>query len=668
ASASHGFSVANLDRAANACTDFYQYANGGWLKTHPIPPGFSRWGNFSVVEQSNEEKMRTIVEDAARANAPAASDQQKVGDFYASCMNEKSIENGGLTPIRPDLSRITSMRSVSALPQLLALLHSDRVTAVFAFGSTQDFRNTEQVVGGIQQAGLGLPDRDYYLKDDPKSKEIRVRYVQHVADMLHLLGDETANARREAQNVMNFETALARASMTNVELRDPVATYHKLTREELQQLTPSFSWPEYFAAIGAPGLQTVVAGQPSFLTAFEQLVKTTPVETWQDYLRWQLVNSYATTLPKAFEQADFDFYQRYLQGTKEMRPRWQRCVAATDAQLGEALGRLWTQRYFPESAKAQALDMVHNIESALRESLGTLGWMSPATREHGLEKLQAFALKIGYPEKWRDYSAVNIAAQPYAANALATNAFEFHRDLSKIGRPLDRTEWLMSPPTVNAYNNPPMNEIVFPAGILQPPFFDPNADRAYNYGGMGAVIGHEIIHGFDDQGRQFDSKGNLTDWWTPEDAQRFTERAKCVSSQFSSYTINGEHMTGDLVLGESIADLGGLQLAYAAYEKSQQGKPREVIDGFTPEQRFFLGWAQVWAENATPEAERLQITTNPHPLSRFRVNGPLSNMPEFAAAFGCKQQDPMVRADNQRCNVWGATQTASTPSAGPGSH
>jgi putative endopeptidase len=648
-----GFDLANVDRTAKACTDFYQYANGGWLKTHPIPAGYSRWGNFSVLETSNLEKMHTILEEAAKAKPPAGSDQQKVGDYYASCMDEKAIEKAGLTPIRPDLSRIAQLKTTADLPQLIARLHSYRIPAVFSFSSTQDFKNTEQVVASVTQAGLGLPDRDYYTKDDPKSKEIRVRYMQHIAEMLKLLGDDQVNAQKEARNVMDLETSLARASMTNVELRDPVATYHKMTRDELQATTPSFSWPEYLAAIGLQNVQSFVVGQPHFLTDFEQLVKTTPIETWQDYFRWNLVNYEASKLPKPFEEADFDFYQRYLEGTKEMLPRWKRCTAATDAAIGEALGKLWTQRYFPEAAKAQALDMVHNLERALREDITTLSWMSPETRQQALAKLEAFGLKIGYPDKWRDYSALTVAHQPYAANAIAANQFEFRRDANKIDKKVDRTEWLMTPPTVNAYNYPPMNEIVFPAGILQPPFYDPKADDGYNYGGMGAVIGHEIIHGFDDQGRQFDLHGNLSDWWTAEDKQRFLERAKCVSDQFSSYTINGEHMTGDLVLGESIADLGGLQMAYAAYEKSLEGKPRTTVDGFTPEQRFFLGWAQVWAENATPEAERLQITTNPHPLSRFRVNGPLSNMPEFAAAFGCKNPDAMVRGDDKRCNVWG---------------
>jgi putative endopeptidase len=648
-----GFDVANLDRTANACDDFYRFANGGWMKSHPIPPAYPTWGNFSVLLVSNQEKMHTILEEAAKSNAPAGSDEQKVGAYYASCMNEKAIERTGITPLTPDFSRIAALRSVSNLPNTLAHLHSYRIAAVFAFSSTQDYKQTEQTVASISQAGLGLPDRDYYTKDDAKSKEIRIRYVQHVARMLQLFGDDQANAQSEARNIMDFESKLANASMTNVERRDPVATYHKLTLDELQALSPSFSWPEYFGAIGLPNVKTVIVAQPQFITEFEQLLKSAPIDTWKSYLRWNLLNAQATTLPLDFEKADFEFYQQYLSGTKEMLPRWKRCTAATDGALGEAVGQVWTKRYFPESAKAQALDMVHNIMRALREDITTLSWMSPETRQQALTKLDAFGLKIGYPDRWRDYSAVTLSNQPYIANSIAANQFEFHRDLNKVDKPTDRNEWLMSPPTVNAYNNPPMNEIVFPAGILQPPFFDPNADAAYNYGGMGAVIGHEIIHGFDDQGRQFDLHGNLADWWTAEDKARFLERAKCVSDQFSSYDINGQHMTGDLVLGESIADLGGLQIAYAAYQKSQEGKPRQTIDGFTPEQRFFLGWAQVWAENQTPEFARLQITTDPHPLSRFRVNGPMSNMPEFATAFGCKTNDAMIRANDKRCNVWG---------------
>jgi putative endopeptidase len=648
-----GFDVANLDRTASACDDFYRFADGGWMKSHPIPPAYPSWGNFSVLYVSNQEKMHTILEQAAKSNAPAGSDEQKVGAYYASCMNEKAVERTGVTPLTSDFSQISALRSVSNLPNTLAHLHSYRISAVFAFSSTQDYRQTEQTVASISQAGLGLPDRDYYTKEDAKSKEIRIRYVQHIARMLQLYGDDQSNAQSEARNIMDFESKLANSSMTNVELRDPLATYHKLTLDELQALSPSFSWPEYFAAIGLPNVKSIIVAQPQFISEFEQLLKIAPIDTWKSYLRWNLLNFEASKLPPDFEKADFEFYQQYLSGTKEMLPRWKRCTAATDAALGEAVGQVWTKRYFPETAKAQALDMVHNIMRALRDDITTLSWMSPETRQQALTKLDAFGLKIGYPDRWRDYSAVTLSNQPYITNSIATSQFEFHRDLNKVDKPTDRNEWLMSPPTVNAYNNPPMNEIVFPAGILQPPFFDPNADAAYNYGGMGAVIGHEIIHGFDDQGRQFDLHGNLADWWTAEDKARFLERAKCVSNQFSSYDVSGQHMTGDLVLGESIADLGGLQIAYAAYQKSQEGKPRQTIDGFTPEQRFFLGWAQVWAENQTPEHARLQITTDPHPLSRFRVDGPLSNMPEFATAFGCKTNDAMIRAGDNRCNVWG---------------
>ncbi|MGZ8830079.1 MAG: M13 family metallopeptidase, partial [Thermoanaerobaculia bacterium] len=437
AAPSTGFDLSNVDRTANACTDFYQFANGGWMKSNPIPAGYSNWGNFTVLASSNQEKARAILSEAAKANAPAGSDPQRVGDYYASCMDEKSIERAGLAPIQPDLARIAALRSVSDLPQTLAHFHSYRIPSVFAFGSTQDFKNTEQVVAAINQSGLGLPDRDYYTKEDPKSKEIRVRYLQHVARMLELLGSDKPDAQGQARNIMDFETRLAQASMTNVELRDPQATYHKVTRDELQALAPSFSWPEYFSAVGLPSVQTIIVGQPQFLTEVGQLIRTTPLDTWKSYLRWNLINSEASKLPKQFEDTDFDFYQRYLSGTKENRPRWKRCVAATDTVLGEALGRLWTQRYFPDSAKTQALDMVNNLTRALRENLSTLPWMSPETRQQALAKLQAFGLKIGYPEKWRDYSGLNIVRGDALGNAERATQFEEARDLGKVGKPVD---------------------------------------------------------------------------------------------------------------------------------------------------------------------------------------------------------------------------------------
>ncbi len=651
--AGSGFDVANLDRGISACDDFFRFANGGWVQRTQIPPAYSRWGSFHILNQNNQDKMRTILEAAARGEAGDSTEARKVGDFYATCMDEATIERAGIRPLESDFARIDSLRSTADLPMLIAHLHTYRVPVAFAFTATQDARDTERVVTSISQSGIGLPDRDYYTNDDARSVEIRERYVQHIARMLALSGYPAGRASGAAQAIMALETKLAMASMTNVELRDPVATYNKLTRAEIEALAPSFTWSTYLVATDLASIDSAIIGQPRFLEELGRQIDATPLQTWKDYFRWHLVNSAAETLPTRFEQADFDFWDRFLEGKKEMLPRWKRCAAATDVALGEALGQLWTERYFPESAKAEAMEMVRNLMSALREDINTLKWMGPTTRQQAIVKLQAFETKIGYPDKWRDYSPLTIVRGPFVANTLAANRFEFYRDLARIGKPVDRTEWLMTPPTVNAYNNPTMNEIVFPAGILQPPFYDPNADDAYNYGGMGAVIGHELIHGFDDQGRQYDARGNLADWWSAEDKAGFLERARCVSEQFSSFEVaDGLRMSGDLVLGESIADLGGLDIAYAAYLKSQEGKPRRMIDGFTPEQRFFLGWAQVWAEKATPEFERLQVTTDPHPLARFRVNGPLSNLPAFAEAFSCRTADPMVRSDQTRCDIW----------------
>ena len=650
---SSGFNLQNLDRTATACNDFFQFANGGWIVRNPRPAAYPQWGNFYLLDIANQEKMRAILEAAAKNRGAAGSDPQRVGDFYASCMDEAAIERAGSEPIRKDLDRIAAIRSTAELSQLTARFHRYQVPVLFGFGSTPDAKNTEQVVAGIAQSGLGLPDRDYYTNDDERSKEIRARYLQHIARMLALLGDSPERAEDASHRIMDLETKLAQASMTNVELRDPNATYNKMTMAEVRALTPAFDWNAYLAAIGTGSPETVIVGQPGFLRGLQREITATPIETWRDYFRWHLVNDTASALSSKFVEANFDFKGRFLQGSQEILPRWKRCAAYTDANLGEALGRLWTEKYFPETAKAEALEMVRNLMTALREDINTLSWMGPATRQHALAKLEAFGLKIGYPDRWRDYSKLTVSRRPYVENAIAASEFEFARDLAKIGLPVDRNEWLMTPVTVNAYNNPLANEIVFPAGILQAPFYDPNADDAYNYGGMGAVIGHELIHGFDDQGRQFDAKGNLADWWTPEDKERFLQRAKCVSEQFSAFPVaENVRMTGDLVLGEAIADLGGLEIAYAAYRKSQEGKPRQTIDGFTPEQRFFLGYAQVWAAVATAEAERYQVTTDPHPLPRFRVNGTVSNLPEFATAFGCAANAPMVRSDDQRCDVW----------------
>ena len=647
-----GFDTSNLDRSCKPCDDFYQFAMGGWMKANPIPPQYSTWGSFSLLLDKNQQNLRDILEVAAKAQAPAESNEQKIGDFYASCMDTAAIDDAGTKPVDSELGTIAAMKTPVDLQDEAARLHKEGVAVLFRFNVNQDAKDSTQEVGAAWQGGLGLPERDYYLKQDDKSKQLRDAYVKHVAKMFELLGDSADTASAEATSVLTIETALANASMKNTDLRDPEKTYHKMTLADLSAMTPDFDWPHYFKAIGRPDLKEINVGQPDFFKALDAQLNTTPLADWKTYYRWHLLNSAAPALSEKFVDEEFEFRGKTLTGAKEIQPRWKRCTQATDRALGEALGQLYVQKYFPPEAKAHAQVMVRNLISALHDDLQTLPWMSPETRAQATAKLEAFAIKIGYTDKWRDYSALKIDRSSYLVNQRRAAAFDFQRRLAKIGKPVDRTEWGMTPPTVNAYNNSSMNEIVFPAGILQPPFYDPKADDAVNYGGMGAVIGHEITHGFDDHGSQFDRDGNLKNWWTPDDLKNFKERAACVQTQFDGYVVDGDlHENGKLVLGESIADLGGLAISYAAYEKSLEGKPRPADkDGFTAEQRFFLGWAQVWGANERLEYERLMANTNPHPLPRFRGNGPLSNMAEFAKAFGCKKGDAMVR--EQVCKIW----------------
>ncbi len=649
---SWGFDTANLDKTCKPCDDFYQFAMGGWMKSNPIPPEYSSWGTFTQLADKNQQNLRQILEAAATAKAATGSNEQKIGDFYASCMDTAAIDAAGTRPIEPDLARIAAIKSVVDLQAAAEHLHSQGIGALFRFNSTQDAKDSTQVIGAAFQGGLGLPEREYYLKEDDKSKQLREAYVKHVGKMFELLGDPADQSAAEATIILKIETALATASMKNTDLRDPDKTYHKMILADLKTLTPNFSWEGYFKAAGHPELKQINVGQPDFFKALDAQLIATPIDDWKTYLRWHLVNAAAPGLPEKFVNEDFDFRGKTLTGAKEIQPRWKRCAQATDRVLGEALGQVYVQKYFPPEAKARALEMVHNLITALRDDLQTLPWMGAETRSQAGAKLAAFAVKIGYTDKWRDYSALKIDRKSYAENQWRAAEFDFARRLNKIGKPVDRTEWGMTPPTVNAYNNSSMNEIVFPAGILQPPFYDPKADDAVNYGGMGAVIGHEITHGFDDHGSKFDGQGNLKDWWTPEDLKNFKARAACVSDQFDGYVVDGDlHENGKLVLGESIADLGGLTIAYAAYERSLAGKLRPVDkDGFTPEQRFFLGWAQVWGANERIEYARLMANTNPHPLPRFRGNGPLSNMAEFAKVFGCKKGEAMVR--EQSCKIW----------------
>lgn len=649
-----GFNAENLDRTCEPCKDFYQFANGGWEGKNPVPAAFSRWGSFNILQEKNRESMRRILEESAKNSSSKNVTEQKLGSFYASCMNEEQIESAGIKPLQPELERIDKIQDPRSLQAAVARLQVMGIGALFGIGSYPDPKNTKEVIGSLVQGGLGLPDRDYYLKDDEKSKQIREEYVKHMAKMFELAGDDAAKAMTSARIVMALETEIAKVSMTVVERRDPVKTYNKMELAKLKELTPNFSWDAYLKNVSAPQMDAINVSQPDFFKAVDGLLVTVPLSDWKAYLRWQLINNAAPTLSAKFVEENFNFFGRTLTGAKEMLPRWRRCVVSVDANLGEALGQVYVQKHFRPEDKARMQEMVKNLVSAFRNNILSIDWMSDETRKQALAKLDAFGQKIGYPDKWRDYSALKVDRASYSENLLRAAQFEFARTLTKIGRPVERTEWLMTTPSVNAYYFSLFNEIVFPAGILQPPFFNPQADDAINYGAIGAVIGHEITHGFDDKGSQYDAQGLLRNWWATDDLNRFKDKASCVIKQFSSYQVEeGLFMKGELVVGESIADLGGLSVAYAAYQKSLEGKSRpKSVDGFTPEQRFFLGWAQVWASNYRPEAARLQANLGPHPLARFRVNGPLSNMPEFAKAFNCKDGDQMVRPAQERCQVW----------------
>jgi putative endopeptidase len=648
----HGINPADMDTSAKPCVDFFQYADGGWIKAHPIPPEYPRWGTFNVLAEENRDKLHGILEAlAARKDLVAGSDEKKLADFWDACMDEKAVEAAGAKPIEPELARIAAIKTVGELQAEVARLQREGVRVLFGFGSEQDRKNSDEVIASLRQGGLGLPDRDYYLKDDARSKEIREKYAAHVATMLGLLGDDTARANAEAATVLSLETELAKISMSRVEQRNPDNTYHRLATAELAKLAPDFDWPAYFRAQETPAVASLNVAQPEFFRGVGVLLAKVPLDQWKTYLRWHLVSAAAPYLSSPFVNEEFAFRGKTLQGTEKLEARWQRCVGATDRQLGFALGRLYVEKYFPPEAKKQADELVRNLIAALRADIATLDWMGPATKKAAIAKLDAFTPKIGYPDKWRDYSKYQVTAGSFAENMQRGDEYEFHRAIDKIGKPVDRSEWGMTPPTVNAYYSPSRNEIVFPAGILQPPFFDPNADPAVNYGAIGAVIGHEMTHGFDDQGRKFDAKGNLKEWWTAQDAKNYEARAACVEKQFDAYQVQpGLHENGKLVLGESIADLGGLTIAHMAYEASLDGAKPPVIGGLTADQRFFLAFARVWSGAARPEYEQMQVRVDPHPAAQFRAIGAPSNMPAFAAAFGCKPGDPMVRAE--RCRIW----------------
>lgn len=650
-----GFDLSSLDRNCQPCQDFYRFANGGWMEKNPIPAAYSRWGRFEQLNEQNQNILHQLLEQLlSDSNHHNGRNEQKVADFYTTCMNEQKIESAGINPLNTEIKRINEIHDTSSLVAEVANLHAQRIPAIFGFGAVQDFKNSSSMIVQIVQGGLGLPDRDYYTKDDARSKQTREEYVRHMARMFELMGDGPMPAADEAKTVLSIETKLALGSLTREQRRNPEANYHKMNPAQLSELAQHYDWSLYFRNLGLGSVEAVNVGQPEFFKVVDSSITAIPIDDWKIYLRWHLINAAAAMLSSKFVEEDFNFNGKYLTGTQEILPRWKRCVASTDRALGEALGELYIKKTFTPQAQARAREMVRNLVAALRDDLSTLDWMSEPTRLRAIAKLEAFVRKIGYPEKWRNYEALQISRGAYYNNSVNAGAFEFKRNLAKLGKPVDRTEWGMTPPTVNAYYNPSMNEIVFPAGILQAPFYDPEADEAFNYGGIGAVIGHEMTHGFDDQGAKFDAEGNLLNWWTPTDYEQFKARTDCVVKQFDAYEVEpGLHQIGARVVGESVADLGGLTIAFAAYQKSLQGKPRpRVIAGFTPEQRFFLGYAQVWAQNIRPEAARLRVATDPHPLGRFRVNGPVSNIPAFAQAFGCKLGDAMVRPANKRCQIW----------------
>ena len=644
--------MAALDKSVAPCDDFYQYACGTWLKETPIPGDQASWGrSFNVIRERNELLLKGFLEKAAE-KADGDANSKKLGAFYTSCMNEAEIDKVGAKALAPELARVAAVNNVASLTAELSHLHTTGVNAIFDFSSAQDFKNATEVIGVVSQAGLGLPDRDYYLVDDAKKKEIRATYEGHIERMLTLLGDKPADAAKNRQTVMKIETALAQASMSKVDLRDPKKIYHRIDLAGLKQTAPDFPWETYLKQLGAPGVVAINVAQPDFVKTVNGMLKSIPMADWRTYLRWHVLKGAANRMSKPFLKEDFEF-RKALTGTANDLPRWKRCVRMVDGAMGEALAQPFVKDTLGDEGKATTKKMIGEIEDVMKTNLGTLSWMDDTTKGRAVEKIKLIANKIGYPDKWRSYEALTIDPKNYLANTMAAESFEVKRQLAKIGKPVDRNEWQMTPPTVNAYYDASLNEMVFPAGILQPPFYSNKATLPTNFGGIGMVMGHELTHGFDDEGRQFDGQGNLKEWWTPAVSTEFDKRAACVADQYDAYApFPDAHVNGKLTLGENIADLGGVKLALAALRKARAGQLATQSHGFSEDQQFFLGFAQGWCTNMRDEMTRLQVATNPHSPPRYRVVGPLSNLPEFARAFSCKEGDKMVRPQSKRCEIW----------------
>jgi endothelin-converting enzyme/putative endopeptidase len=650
-----GFDKSLMDTSTDPCADFYRYACGNWSKLHPIPSDAPYSDQFFNLDQYNRQVLREILVKAAAPAPGRDANTQKIGDYYASCMDEGAIQAKGLSSLQPELDRIASLASKDQLPELLAHYQLINVDAFLGYGSQQDFQDATKTVAAAAQGGLGLPEKDYYFRTGAKDEQIRRQYVQHVTNVLKLLGETETQAASDAQAIMKLETALAKVSLDVTSQRDPQKVYHWMPRKDLQALTPVFNWDRFFASSGSPAFAELNVAEPDFFRGLNDILSQTDLAVIKPYLRWRLAASLpGTILPKALDQEKFDFYDRKLVGTPEQQTRWKRCVRGTDGALPEALGKAYVEQQFPASSKERALQIIHDIEAAMDRDLGSLDWMSAETKARAREKLHLIANKVGYPDKWRDYSRLEIARGDAFGNSLRAMEFESVRQLAKIGKPVDRDEWITSTPTVNAFYNPSMNDINFPAGVLQPAFFDANEPDALNYGHIGLFMGHEITHGFDDQGRQFDGHGNLKDWWTKPDADKFLEKSQCLVDEYEKFVVGDTHLNGKLTLGENTADNGGLRLAYMAFiaRAAEDGvdQKSKAADGYTPVQQFFIGFAQDWCSDWRPELERLVATTDPHSPDRFRANGVLVNSPEFSAAFACRTGQPMAPA--KACRVW----------------
>lgn len=647
------FDLAAMDKSVSPCQDFYQYACGNWRKNNPIPADEARWGRFNELADYNRQILHQILQKDSANNPKRNPVQQKIGDMYESCMDEKAVNAKAAAPIKPEMDRIAAITNKDQLMSTVAYLHTLGVPSLFGFGAQPDLHNASMEIAAIFQGGLGLPDRAYYIDQDDKSKETRAKYLEHVTTMFTLLGDSPATAAKEAQTVMDVETKLAEPALERVKMRDPKNRDHKMEVSALEKLAPNFQFAKFFAATGAPSFTEVNVVPPDFFEKVSAVIDSVPIADWKTYLRWHVVDAAAPFLSDNFVNANFDFFGKYLSGQKELQPRWKRCVQTTDRLLGEALGQPYVDETFGKQGKERMLEMVKALEAALGDDIQNIDWMTPDTKKKAEEKLKAISNKIGYPDKWRDYGTVKVVRGDLVGDVQRARAFEVHRNWNKIGKPLDKKEWGMSPPTVNAYYSPPNNDINFPAGILQPPFFDNNADDAVNFGGIGVVIGHELTHGFDDQGSKFDAQGNFSNWWTETDRQEFDKRTGCIADEYSQFSpIEGVHLNGRLTLGENTADNGGIHIALIALRKrlAEDPKLERSIAGFTPEQRFFIGFAQIWCENRTDASSRLLAKIDPHSPGKFRVIGTVQNSGDFAKAFHCKPGDKMV--SENACHVW----------------